>query len=194
MIRLHKILNEVLLKEGGAYGHMNHPFDTEINLTFGQLKDIVNRALDGNLELAREKTDGQALAISWVGGRLVAARNKGHLKNKGAGALDIKGVADKFTVRGELEKADNFAKASIGDTLVMSYLFSPFSKILDNIRSQVIPDAFDTVAYSLEPYIARFNNKNYVDKYNFSDTTSNFGKILHNLLKRPIDVLLFHFS
>ena len=28
---------------------MNHPFDTEINLTFGQLKDIVNRALDGNL-------------------------------------------------------------------------------------------------------------------------------------------------
>ena len=56
MIRLGKILNEVLLKEGGAYGHMNHPFDTEINLTFGQLKDIVNRALDGNLELAREKT------------------------------------------------------------------------------------------------------------------------------------------
>ncbi len=29
MIRLHTILNEVLLKEGGAYGHMNHPFDTE---------------------------------------------------------------------------------------------------------------------------------------------------------------------
>jgi hypothetical protein len=55
MIRLHKILNEVLLKEGGAYGHMNHPFDTEINLTFGQLKDIVNRALDGELELTREK-------------------------------------------------------------------------------------------------------------------------------------------
>jgi len=109
MIRLQKILNEVLLKEGGAYGHMNHPFDTEINLTFGQLKDIVNRALDGKLELAREKTDGQALAISWVGGRLVAARNKGHLKNKGANALDIKGVADKFSGRGELEKAYNFA-------------------------------------------------------------------------------------
>ena len=98
-----------LLMEGGAYGHMNHPFDTDINLTFGQLKDIVNRALDGNLELTREKTDGQALAISWVGGRLVAARNKGHLKNKGDGALDIKGVADKFAGRGELEKAYNFA-------------------------------------------------------------------------------------
>jgi hypothetical protein len=61
------------------------------------------------LELAREKTDGQALAISWVNGKLVAARNKGHLANKGANALDIKGVATKFAGRGELEKAYNFA-------------------------------------------------------------------------------------
>jgi len=98
-----------LLLEGGAYGHMNHPFDTEINLTFGQLKDIVNKALEGNLDLAREKTDGQALAVSWRDGRLVAARNKGHLKNKGEGALDINGVAMKFAGRGELEKAYNFA-------------------------------------------------------------------------------------
>ena len=98
-----------LLLEGGAYGHMNHPFDTDINLTFGQLKDIVNKALEGNLELTREKTDGQALAVSWRDGRLVAARNKGHLKNKGANALDIKGVATKFAGRGELEKAYNFA-------------------------------------------------------------------------------------
>ena len=109
MIKLKTLLNEILLLEGGAYGHMNHPFDTEINLTFSQLKDIVNRALDGKLELAREKTDGQALAVSWVGGKLVAARNKGHLANKGANALDISGVASKFAGRGELEKAYNFA-------------------------------------------------------------------------------------
>ena len=109
MIRLNKLLSEVLLKEGGAYGHMNHPFDTDINLTFGQLKDIVNKALEGNLDLVREKTDGQALAVSWRDGRLVAARNKGHLKNKGENALDIKGVATKFAGRGELEKAYNFA-------------------------------------------------------------------------------------
>jgi len=102
-------ITESLILEGGAYGHMNHPFDTEINLTFGQLKDIVNKALEGNLDLAREKTDGQALAVSWRDGRLVAARNKGHLKNKGEGALDINGVAMKFAGRGELEKAYNFA-------------------------------------------------------------------------------------
>ena len=111
-------INETkLLQEGGAYGHMSHPFDTDINLTFGQLKDIVNRALEGTLEFTREKTDGQALAISWRDGRLVAARNKGHLKNKGENALDIKAVADKFAGRGELEKAYNFAMKDLSDSI-----------------------------------------------------------------------------
>jgi GNAT superfamily N-acetyltransferase len=110
-------LSEDMITEGGAYGHMNHPFDTEINLTFGDLKDIVNRALEGNLELTREKTDGQALAISWRDGRLVAARNKGHLKNRGENSLDIKGVADKFAGRGELEKAYNFAMNDLSNAI-----------------------------------------------------------------------------
>ena len=102
-------VNESILLEGGAYGHMAHPFDIEMGLTFGDLKQIVVRALNGDLELAREKTDGQALAISWVNGRLVAARNKSHLKNKGAGAMTIGQVADKFAGRGGLTDAYNFA-------------------------------------------------------------------------------------
>jgi hypothetical protein len=97
------------INEGGAYGHMNHPFDIEMNLTFGDLKQIVVRALNGDLELAREKTDGQALAVSWVNGRLVAARNKSHLKNKGEGAMTIGQVADKFAGRGGLTDAYNYA-------------------------------------------------------------------------------------
>ena len=112
-----KAVKESIITEGGAYGHMSHPFDTDINLTFGQLKDIVNRALEGTLEFTREKTDGQALAISWKEGRLVAARNKGHLKNKGENALDIKGVSDKFQGRGELEKAYNFAMKDLSDSI-----------------------------------------------------------------------------
>lgn len=99
-----------ILTEGGAYGHMNHPFDVEMNLTFGDLKAIIKGALTGNLEFAREKTDGQALAISWRNDRgLIAARNKGHLKNRGENALNIKGMADKFAGRGGLTDAYNFA-------------------------------------------------------------------------------------
>jgi hypothetical protein len=108
---------ESILLEGGAYGHMNHPFDIEMNLTFGDLKQIVVRALNGDLELAREKTDGQALAVSWVNGRLVAARNKSHLKNKGAGAMTIGQVADKFAGRGGLTDAYNFAMQDLSKAI-----------------------------------------------------------------------------
>ena len=105
------------LTEGGAYGHMNHPFDQEINLTFGDLKEIVNKGLDGELDLAREKTDGQALAVSWRDGKLIAARNKGHLKNRGENAMDIHGVADKFGGRGELTKAYNSAMRDLSSAI-----------------------------------------------------------------------------
>jgi len=98
-----------MISEGGAYGHMNHPFDISMNLTFGDLKKIVNNALDGRLGVVREKTDGQALAISWKNGRLIAARNKGHLSNSGASALDMSALASKFGGRGALSDAYNFA-------------------------------------------------------------------------------------
>jgi hypothetical protein len=108
---------ESVLTEGGAYGHMAHPFDVQMNLTFGDLKNIVKKALTGDLEVAREKTDGQALAISWVNGRLVAARNKSHLKNKGAEAMTIGQVADKFGGRGGLTDAYNFAMQDLSKAI-----------------------------------------------------------------------------
>jgi hypothetical protein len=110
-------IKESILLEGGAYGHMAHPFDIEMGLTFGDLKQIVVRALNGDLELAREKTDGQALAISWVNGRLVAARNKSHLKDKGVGAMTIGQVADKFAGRGGLTDAYNFAMQDLSKAI-----------------------------------------------------------------------------
>jgi hypothetical protein len=112
-----KKVNEGLIMEGGAYGHMNHPFDTSINLTFKDLKTIVTKALDGSLGVVREKTDGQALAISWKNGRLIAARNKSHLSNGGAGALDAAGIANKFGGRGGLTDAYNFAMKDLESAL-----------------------------------------------------------------------------
>jgi cytidyltransferase-like protein len=103
-----KNLNESLLLEGGAYGHMSHPFD-DMDLSFGDLKNIITKALEGDLGVVREKTDGQALAISWKNGRLIAARNKGHLAGAGANAMGIEDVASKFSGRGGLTDAYNFA-------------------------------------------------------------------------------------
>jgi hypothetical protein len=67
--------------------------------------------------LTREKTDGQALAVSWVNGRLVAARNKSHLKSKGAGAMTIGQVAEKFGGRGGLTDAYNFAMQDLSNAI-----------------------------------------------------------------------------
>lgn len=103
-------INEsTILTEGGAYGHMAHPFDIEMNLTFGDLKQIVKNALTGKLQLTTEKLDGQAIAVSWVNGRLVAARNKGHLANKGKNAMDFQSVVSKFAGRGAVSDAFSFA-------------------------------------------------------------------------------------
>jgi hypothetical protein len=110
-------VEEGIINEGGAYGHMNHPFDVRMNLSFGDLKAIVNNALDGNLGVVREKTDGQALAISWKNGRLISARNKGHLANAGANAMDINGVASKFGGRGGLTDAYNFAMKDLENAI-----------------------------------------------------------------------------
>ena len=100
-----------LLLMGGAYGHMSHPFDNN-DLTFGDLKKIITMGLGGTLsreDNVTEKTDGQNIMVSWKNGKLIAARNKGHLKNKGETALDVKGVEAKFAGRGEIRNAFVYA-------------------------------------------------------------------------------------
>ena len=100
-------VKKVFLTEGGAYGHMNHPFDDN-NLTFSDLKNIIIIGLSGNLnreDNVSEKLDGQNLMVSWVDGKLKAARNKGHLKNGGKTAPTTAGVASMFSGRGNIKKA-----------------------------------------------------------------------------------------
>jgi hypothetical protein len=178
---------ESLIMEGGAYGHMNHPFDTEINLTFGQLKDIVNRALDGNLEFAREKTDGQALAISWIDGRLVAARNKSHLKNKGAGALDINGVADKFAGRGELTDAYNFAMKDLSNA-IKSLSQAQKDKVFKNgscfMNIEVIyPTSVNVIPYG-QPLLVFHGTMEYDENGDAIGESAEAGRILGGMLKQ----------
>ena len=102
-----KWLATQILSEGGAYGHMSHPFDDK-GLTFGDFKKIIELALQGNLDLekaATEKTDGQNLFVTWNKG-LRAARNVGDIKR---GGVDSKSIASKFAGRGNIEKAFNYA-------------------------------------------------------------------------------------
>ncbi len=83
---------EGIILEGGAYGHMAHPFD-DYELTFGDLKSIIDQGLQGHLdkeESVTEKLDGQNIMVSVVDGEAKAARNKGDLKRGGMTLDDIK--------------------------------------------------------------------------------------------------------
>jgi len=118
-IKYAKSLQEGILLEGGAAGHMNHPFDDK-DLTFGDLKKIITDGLGGNLNRedgVTEKLDGQNLMISWKDGKLVTARNKGQLKNFGEKAMTTKGVASKFAGRGDIKNAFVFAMKDLSKSI-----------------------------------------------------------------------------
>ena len=50
-------MNNQLLLEGAVAGHMNHIYDNG-EMTFGELKQLLQAAVDGKLR-GTEKTDGQ---------------------------------------------------------------------------------------------------------------------------------------
>ncbi len=98
---------------------MNHPFDDK-NITFSDLKQIIINGLGGKLNRedgVTEKLDGQNLMISWVNGKLVTARNKSQLKNFGSSAMDISGVASKFSGRGDIRDAFVFAMKDLNKSI-----------------------------------------------------------------------------
>jgi len=96
---------------GGVFGHMSHIYDNP-SMTFGQIKDIMTKAADGQLENVTEKTDGQNLFVSYKIGdgtqrwateaQVRAARNKGDIKN---GGMTPDQLATKFAGRGALTDA-----------------------------------------------------------------------------------------
>ena len=75
-----KEIQENILNEGGASGHMSHPYD-ERDLTFSDYKIFIERGLQGDLNFDEvepsEKTDGQNCWVTIKGGEVLFARNKG---------------------------------------------------------------------------------------------------------------------
>jgi hypothetical protein len=186
-VKLKNPIKESLIVEGGAYGHMNHPFDIEMNLTFGDLKNIVKKALNGDLEAAREKTDGQALAISWVNGRLVAARNKSHLKNKGEGAMTIGQVASKFANRGGLTDAYNFAMQDLSKA-ISSLSSAQQDKIFQKgkcfMNLEVIwPTSVNVIPYG-QPLLVFHGTFEYDDAGSVVGENQQAAKILAGMIKQ----------
>ena len=104
------IYESKLILEGGAAGHMSHPFD-EKSLTFGDFKKIIEAGLQGELnfeEEATEKTDGQNVFATVMDGEVKFARNKGEMKNP----MTLQQFKDKFADHGSTLVRDTFQFAA----------------------------------------------------------------------------------
>ncbi len=111
-------LNERLLLEGGAAGHMSHPFD-ERDLTFGDFKKIIEAGLSGDLtfeEDPTEKTDGQNVFATVQDGQVKFARNKTELKNP----MDLNTFKQKFAGHPSkmVEETFQFAAEDLANALI----------------------------------------------------------------------------
>jgi hypothetical protein len=99
------------VNEGGAYGHLSHPFE-DTDLTMSDILEMIEATINGSFgpeNFVQEKTDGQNIMISWKNGQLIAARNGSHLKNAGENALTIDGIAELYAGRGDIETVYNAA-------------------------------------------------------------------------------------
>ena len=124
------INNSALILEGGAAGHMKHPFDDQ-DLTFGDFKKIIHAGLQGELnfeEEATEKTDGQNVFATVQDGEVKFARNKGDMKNP----MSLSQFKDKFDGHPSklVQDTFQFAAEDLADSL---YKLSPKDlEVFDN--------------------------------------------------------------
>ena len=88
-------MKDQLLSEGAVAGHMNHIYDNG-EMTFGELKQLLQAAVDGKLR-GTEKTDGQNVFLSFDVStqKARAIRNKGQIK---AGGLNVEEFDEFFSV------------------------------------------------------------------------------------------------
>lgn len=96
---LNKSIDNIVLMEGGAAGHMMHIIDDR-EQTFGELKEMLKEVFSGNVEITA-KVDGQNISVTWKDGKVGLARNKATIKNP----MSVVETADMFDGRGEIKNA-----------------------------------------------------------------------------------------
>ena len=188
-----------LIIEGGAYGHMSHPFDDN-NLTFGDLKKIIKLGLSGQLNReddVTEKTDGQNLMITYRDGKVLAARNKGQIKNRGQNALDINAVAKKFSGRGDIRDAFVFAMKDLSKS-INSLSDKQKDKVFKNgeifMNLEIIyPASSNVIDYDKQ--ILQFHNSLRYDKNgNAVGEVKGSGRMLQGMIKQVNQDIGKHFK
>ena len=173
-----------LITEGGAAGHMMHPWDSQ-DLTFADMKEIVRRGLVGELNIegaVTEKTDGQNIQVTWKNGQIGFARNKGTVVNP----MTTAELQAKFDNRGPISEA--FGNA--GEDLTEAFSRVPqdqLNQVFKNGRvfanmEIIYPATRNVIAY--EVAVLQFHNLvEYDETGNVIETDAAGGALIQQIVK-----------
>ena len=156
-------VNSSLITEGGGAGHLAHPYE-DVDLTFQDIENMIQGSLSGNLELAQEKLDGQNLMVSFKDGSLVAARNKGQLKNYGENSLSIDQMKKQFSNRGEIQVAFVEAMRDL-DTAIKKLSPQEKAEIFENGKNFISLEVLYPGTANVIPYGAAQLRLHHVKSY-----------------------------
>ena len=124
---------ESTINEGGMGGHMAHPYDYD-ELTFGELKEMINQLFDGNVIEMKEKLDGTNIqATVNKDGEVVFIRNKGDLDSD-KGGMSVEDMAKKWSDKPSVAK--NYVKA--GEVIKKIFSKVPQTFFMPNEDTRVI--------------------------------------------------------
>lgn len=181
-----KKLNESkqLITEGGAGGHMNHPYDDHA-LTFNDMKEMVSRALQGRLDIEEavtEKTDGQNIFVTFKNGQIGFARGKRTIINP----MSVQAIQDKYAGRGAISRAfghsaEDLAEAfSRVDQKRLNSIFKN-GRVFANMEI-IYPDTKNVVAYEIA--VLQFHNLVEFDETGqMIQTDMTGGKLLQSVIQ-----------
>jgi hypothetical protein len=139
------------IMEGGAAGHMSHPFDDK-GLTFGDFKKLVEAGLKGELnfeEDATEKTDGQNVFATIQDGEVKFSRNKTELKEP----MDLATFKNKFEGHASKLVQDTFQLAADDLAKQLSKLSPKDQQIFANGKNFMNME----LIYSKNPNVIRYD-------------------------------------
>lgn len=149
---LHANVYEELIVEGGAAGHMSHPFDNN-ELTFGDFKEMIQAGLSGSLNFEQEpteKTDGQNVFATIQNGEVKFARNKGDMKTP----MSLSDFKTKFEGHPSKLVQDTFQFAA--DDLASSLIKLP-TKTQDEVFANGLNFMNMELIYSLNPNVIHYD-------------------------------------
>jgi len=173
-----------LITEGGAAGHMAHPYDDH-GLTFNEMKELVSRALEGRLDIesaVTEKTDGQNIQVTWKDGQIGFARNKGTVINP----MSVQELQDKFGGRGPISDAFGGAAEDLAEAFSQINQ-AELDRIFKNGRvfanmEIIYPATKNVISYNVA--VLQFHNLvEYDDKANVVETDMTGGGTLQRIIQ-----------